>query len=58
MEEDLNFVDSGVESIYISSISVDDLPIADMSFIGMRLCGAGCMITIGVLVILRILRNL
>lgn len=57
MDEVNNYVDYGSESVYINSLTVNDVPIAEMSFIGMRLCGTGCMITIGVLVILRILRN-
>lgn len=58
MDEEFVNVDSGSESVYISSITVNDLPVAEMSYIGMQVCGTGCMLTIGVLVILRILRNL
>lgn len=43
--------------VYIESIGVDDLPIADLTFTGMRVCGTGLLMVIGCLMILRILKN-
>lgn len=45
------------DNIYIESISVDDLPIDDLAFVGMRVCGTGLLMVIGCLMILRILKN-
>lgn len=43
--------------VYIESVGVDDLPLSDLTFVGMRVCGTGLIMVIGCLVILRILRN-
>lgn len=41
----------------IESISVDDLQVENAVFSGMKISGIGLMICIGVLVVLRMLRN-
>lgn len=51
------YIDNEDNSIYIESIGVDDLPIADLAFTGMRVCGTGLLMVIGCLMILRILKN-
>ena len=43
--------------LYIESISVEDLPISDLAFAGMKVCGTGLLMVIGCMVILRILKN-
>ena len=43
--------------VYIESVGVDDLPLSDLTFAGMRVCGTGLIMVIGCIVILRILRN-
>lgn len=45
------------DDIYIESISVDDLPVSDLAFAGMKVCGTGLLMVIGCLMILRILKN-
>lgn len=41
----------------IESISVEDLQVDNAVFTGMRISGIGLIMTIGVLVVLKILRN-
>ena len=43
--------------LYITAVSVEDLPINDLAFAGMRVCGTGLLMVIGCLMILRILKN-
>lgn len=43
--------------VYIESITVQDLPINDLAFTGMKVCGTGLLMVIGCMMILRILKN-
>lgn len=43
--------------VYIESVGVDDLPVSDLAFSGMRVCGTGLLMVIGCMMILRILKN-
>ena len=50
-------VSNANNDVYIESIGVEDLPIADLAFAGMRVCGTGLLMVIGCMMILRILKN-
>lgn len=51
------FTTNESNDLYIESVSVEDLPLADLTFAGMRVCGTGLLMVIGCLMILRILKN-
>lgn len=56
MTEEINNVDTG-EYNTVEAISIEDLPISDLTFIGMRVCGTGLMIVIGAITILKTLKS-